>query len=83
MSAIHPWYDEVLARVKDDPWHRECLAEVERLEPMFLQIRDSLSPSDQESLDSYIAACEQLRSNFIYPAYEVGRRHGIFSKFRE
>ena len=83
MSELYPWYDEVLARVKDDPWHRECLAETARWEPQFLKIRDSLSPEDQEALDFYIAACEQLRSSFIYPAYEVGRGHGIASKCRD
>lgn len=83
MSVIHPWYDEVLARAKEDRWHQKCLDEVERLSPMFEKLRKSLSSPEQEVLDFYISACEQLESSFVYPAYQVGRCHGICSKIRE
>lgn len=83
MNILNHWYDEVLARTKDDPWHKECLAEVARWESRFLEIRESLSPADREALDYYIAACEQLRSSFIYPAYEAGCWHGKTSEIRD
>lgn len=71
-KEIYPWLDAVYARAVQDPWHRECQAEVERLEPVFLRIRARLTVQEREELDQYIAACEELAHSLVYPAYEQG-----------
>lgn len=45
--------------VKTDPFYQRLLGECMELETEVLRIRHSLSPSDQEKLDRYIALCEK------------------------
>ena len=70
------WEDKVIAQTKIDPTYKECLAEVEALTPAFMRIRDALSEEEQDALDLYIAACEELQYCFVRPAYEVGLGEG-------
>ena len=74
-QSMEPWIKEMQALAKADPWYQECLAEVERREPEFQRIREKLTDEEQEALDLYIAACEELQYSCIYPAYELGKRH--------
>ena len=81
-----------LVRSSELPVHMEGILdnlEKEFTYPMFVKPAGTGSSvgvskaADREALDYYIAACEQLRSSFIYPAYEAGRWHGKTSGFRE
>ena len=54
------WLMELTEKAKHDPCYQQCLTEVRELEPMFLKIRSSLSELQQQALDAYIGACEEL-----------------------
>ena len=54
------WLEELMEKAKQDPYYQHCLTEVRQLEPMFLQIRNSLPEMRQKVLDAYISACEEL-----------------------
>lgn len=70
------WLVEVYRRAKEDVYHAECLADVQRLAPAYEAIRATLPESQQVQLDDYIAACEELARSMLLPAYEVGMVHG-------
>lgn len=74
-SSVEILAQELPALAAADSHCRECLAEVERRTPEFPRIRDRLTEEDQEALDLYIAACEEHQYSFVYPAYELGKRH--------
>lgn len=65
--------EEVLRRSKDDPWCRECLADIQKHEEAFLAIRDRLTEAEQEQLDLYIGACEAWCESHMFVAFELGR----------
>ena len=73
----YDWRPEMYALAKEDPWCRECLARLTELEGAFLQLREKLSPEEQRVLDAYIDACEEASFSLIYPAYRLGKCHGI------
>ena len=52
-----------------DPEYQECLERVNALEPEYLRIRDALTPEDRETLEDYIAACEELGDLMTVLAY--------------
>lgn len=62
---------DIIAR--HDPWHQECLEEVEKFTADFERIRSGLPEADQELLDLYIAACEELEHSRTLIAHRMGR----------
>ena len=52
-----------------DPYYNTLLAKVRALEPEFLAVRDTLSREQQETLDRYISACEELEYSLCLIAY--------------
>ena len=68
--------DEVLRRAKEDPWCRECLAEIAAYEEAFHAIRSGLTRQEQEQLDLYIGACEAWCQAHIFAAYSLGLEEG-------
>ena len=62
-----------MRRSKDDPWCRECLAEVQKYEEAFRAIRSRLSEEEQEQLDLYIGACESWCESHIFVAFKLGQ----------
>ena len=73
----YDWRPEMYVLAKEDPWCRECLAHVTELEPVLLQLRSKLPMEEQTALDDYINACEEASFSLIYPAYSLGKCHGI------
>ena len=69
----YDWINQVLALAKTDENYQECVRRVAQLEPDYLRIWEKLSPSEQEALDLYIAACEELNFSLIYPAHRLGQ----------
>ena len=70
------WLAEVYRRAAQDPWHAECLADVQSLAPAYEAIRAALPEAQQTQLEDYIAACEELAHSLLLPAYEAGRAQG-------
>ena len=66
-------WDRLVAITEKDAAYQEALSRVERLEPAFLAIRESLRPEQREILDDYIAACEALEQCEIYLAAKLSR----------
>ena len=67
------WKDILMLRTGGDAWYQQCLQEVRELEAEFLQVRADLTPAQQETLDRYIAACEELEHALAQLAYRLGR----------
>ena len=67
------WLDEVYALAKEDAWCIQCRKQVEAAEPAYLQLRERLCLEDQEALEKYISACEELRFSLVPITYELGR----------
>ena len=72
MTTDELW-DHLIDRAKSDPWYQECRAEVRKLEPWFINFRESLSGEDRDKLDDYISACEVLEAALTLMAYNLGR----------
>lgn len=53
-------YDELMDRAKYSSHYQTCLAEVKRLEPAFLALRDSLPEDQRQVLEAYLSACEEM-----------------------
>ena len=73
-NCNNDWIKQIFEIAKTDENYQECVRMVAQLEPDFLQIRQKLSPQEQEILDSYIAACEELHFSLIYPAHRCACR---------
>lgn len=71
------WRQEMYALAREDPWCKQCLADMTALEADFLRLRDKLNPDEQAVPDNYIDACEEASFSLIYPAYRLGRRNAI------
>ena len=67
------WMNDLMALARCTPWYQECLENVKAAEPGFLAIRQTLSPAQQEQLDAYLSACEELDHCLTLLAYQVHR----------
>ena len=67
------WKDVLTLWTAADPWYQQCLREVQALEADFLEVRAALAPAQQDTLDRYIAACEELEHALTQLAYLLGR----------
>ena len=67
------WKKAMYRRVQEDPWYQTCLRRVNETEGAFLKNRNALPPEQQEQLDEYIAACEELEHSLIYIVREMER----------
>lgn len=81
LDPHNDWRMEMLALARIDPWHAACAEALRRAEPLFLAIQASLPEDQQEALDQYISACEELQYSLIFSAYEVGKRHGLAQRY--
>ena len=54
------WLKELMTRARVDPEYQSSLREVKRLEPEFQALRDSLSRNQQDILEDYLSACEEM-----------------------
>ena len=70
------WMDQLTELAGKDEWYQQCLRAVEEKEAVFLAIRDALTTEQQEQLDGYIAACEELEHALVPLAYRLGGSHG-------
>ena len=68
------WISELTELVQKDENCQQCLNHVLQLEPEFEHIRNQLSNNDRETLDLYIAVCEELEHSHIYPAFVLGQK---------
>ena len=69
------WTRELLRLVQHDANCQQCLSKVMQLEPAYERIKKKLSKQDKETLDLYIAACEEYEYSHIYSAYALGQIH--------
>lgn len=73
---MEPWIDQMRILASFDSAHRQAERDIIALEPAFHQIRDRLSPEEQDALDLYISACEEFNYTYIRAAYQLGYRNG-------
>jgi len=71
-GTMMDWIEEMYRRARKDDWHQFCLQRVYETEGAFRTIRDALDPQQQEELDEYIHACEELERSLIYIVRQMG-----------
>ena len=69
MTGTHEQQLNLLA--SSDKLYQELLTECQKQEEDYLRIKCSLSTSDQELLDRYIALCEELEYRRTYLAFDI------------
>ena len=75
LQVMDNFLEELNSRLQNDPWHRECMKEIEKRTAAYEALRSTLNPQQQEDLDLYIAACEELEHSAVFAAYQIGREH--------
>lgn len=60
----------------EDAFYQSLMADLKKREKAFLRIRENLSEEDEEALDLYIAACEELESRCGQLAADYYARYG-------
>jgi hypothetical protein len=73
MEEKFDWLDFLYNRAQTDPWYCECLRVCHEREAVFLEIREKLTPTEQDALDLYIDACEELQFSLVQLAYFMDR----------
>ena len=72
MEEFDIW--KVLAdRSRQDPWYQTCLSMVQEREAEYLALRKTLPEAQQEILEDYLAACQELEDSLVLLAYQLGR----------
>ena len=69
--------EEINKLLEHDAEYQQIKAQIEKHEPAYLRILAQLSQEDRESLELYIAFCEDAQYHRIYPAYHIGRHQQI------
>ena len=67
------WIHDLMDLARCSPHYQNCLQDVQDTEPAFLAIRESLTPEQQEQLDAYLSACEELEHCLTLLAYQLHR----------
>ena len=80
LQAMDNFLEELNSRIRNDPWHQECVNEVQKRSAAYEALRSTLNPQQQEDLDLYIAACEELEHSAVFLAYQIGREHQMTGK---
>ena len=75
LQIMDNFLEELNSRIQNDPWHQECINEVQKRTAAYEALRNTLNPQQQEDLDLYIAACEELEHSAVFAAYQIGREH--------
>lgn len=68
-ELLHP----ILQRAAKDEWFQKCWKFTADEESRFGVVRDALTAEQQESLDKYLAAREELALSMVYAAYALGQ----------
>ena len=66
------WKEKLYACARTDPWYQTCLAELRARTPQYECILESLPPEQQDAVEAYIAACEELDHALLLLAFELG-----------
>ena len=60
-----------------DPDYQQALQELQKVEPEYRALLETLNPEQRDVLERYIAACEELDDALLFLAYEEGRQNGF------
>ena len=60
-----------------DPDYQQALQNLQKVEPEYLALLETLSLEQRDVLERYIAACEELDDALLFLAYEDGRQVGF------
>ena len=69
--------DQVDALVQKDPYFRELDSQRRELEPFYLKILDTLSPTDRETISQYEYLLSEIAYQKTQAAYRLGKRHRL------
>ena len=67
---------QVLQRVSQEEWFQADWRAAAEIEDRFNQVRELLNEQQQEVLDAYLAAREELALGMVAAAYDMGRSAG-------
>ena len=69
--------DQVDTLVEKEPYFRELEAQRRELEPFYLKILDSLSPTDREIIAQYEYLLSEIAYQKTQAAYRIGKSHRL------
>lgn len=70
------WQEMLDGMCREDRWYQQWLERAKELEPAYEQIREKLPEEQNQILDQYIMACEEMDYVRQLLAYQLGRNHG-------
>ena len=72
----YPWLEALNQMEKIDPWRQLCLERVLELQPEYDAACAGLTQAQRQTVENYIAACEELEHASVFLAYALGREQG-------
>ena len=66
-------WNELIAAAKVDADYQQALKEARDLEARYLEVCGSLSEEQEQVIEDYIAACEEMGDYMALIAYRLGR----------
>ena len=65
--------NQVQELLEHDPEYKQMMAELVQAEEAYLKIMAKLSPEDRETVEHYIALCEDVEYQKTHTAFRVGK----------
>ena len=72
-EALEQFTDRLNRRCTENPWCRECAREVENRTESYENAVRHLTPEQQDAVERYIAACEEMEYSRVFVAYQLGK----------
>ena len=66
------WEEKLFEKARTDSWYQTCLAELKERAVEYEKILEMLPPEQQDAVEGYIAACEELDHALVILAYTLG-----------
>lgn len=77
---MNEWYSDVYRRVNDkaevDADCNYLFRKIQKAEKMYMEIMEKLSEEERESVDDYVALCEDMEYRKAQLAYAIGLSDG-------
>ena len=66
-------WNYLIPMMEQDPDYQQALQKMKEIEPKYLALLETMTAENQEILEQYIAACEDMDDPLIFLAYQIGR----------
>ena len=66
-------WNYLIPMMEQDPDYQQALQKMKEIEPKYLALLETMTAENQEILEQYITACENMDDPLIFLAYQIGR----------